>query len=197
MPQKVPVTGARSRADASQSMLATPNVPTTVAPPGRHSNNQPQISDLITHIAKQDNHLWQALSSLQAQTNQIAGSTTVWSAWNPQISNGTIPLNPGAMAAYYAIINNQTLQVQLNCQNMVVTANTTAFQILLPMSIGRVVIQTCAAYLPDFSTNINLVIGVQAYDNIIDVFLRPVPGGYYEFMLGGSFLIFQGGPTSG
>lgn len=187
MPIRPPVTGARSRM-TQQNFLADPNTPVTVTAPQKVGS--PNISDLITHIAKSDNHLWQALTSLQAQTNQLAGSQTVWAAWNPQISDqsGNILAAPD-LAAYYMIMNN-TLFVQLNVQNLTFTqVSTTALQIILPINIGRIVIQTCAAYLIGTQV-VNDVMALEAYDNIIDAYLRTVPSGQYPFMLGGSFLIF-------
>lgn len=187
LPNRVPVTGARSRM-TQQNFLTDPNTPVTVTPPGK--TGSPNISDLITHIAKSDNHLWQALTSLQAQTNQINGSATTWAAWNPQISDqsGNILAAPD-LAAYYMIMNN-TLFVQLNVQHLTFTAiGTTALRILLPISIGRIVIQTCAAYLLS-TLVVNDVMSLEAYDNIIDAYLRNCPAGQYPFMLGGSFLIF-------
>lgn len=184
--------GAISRSQQSQSLLANNTQPTVVQPSTGISKRQP-ISDLITHIAKSDNHLWQALISLQQQTNALQNSVTNWQAWDVQIVQQTGQVLPTAdIAAYYMTFSN-ILFVQLNCQQLTFpSGNTTALQLLLPMSIGRIVIQTCSAYINATPVNINDVTMVEAYDNIIDIYLRPIAGIVtYPLALGGSFLIFQ------
>ena len=187
---RVPSSTARPR-NIQQSLTANNQNPTIASNSTTTGvGSRPQIADLITHIARQDNHLWQALNSLQNQISNVDNSVSNWAAFDPQIvDNFDNPLTETDMAAYY-MISGQTLFVQINCQKLTFPVQATALQVMLPVNIGRIVIQTCAAYLMT-TTNVNDVIMVEAYDKVADVYLRPVAAGTYPFAFGGLFLIFS------
>lgn len=161
---------------------------TTTSPAGVIRKRQ--ISDLITHIAKSDNHLWQALTSLQNQTNGLVGIVTDWTAWDPQIVDDTGNVLASKELAGYYMTNGRLCFIEIHGQ-VTVTAGASNIQVSLPMDIGETIIKTCTAYLT--STDDNGVIGVEARKRVVVVTIKPSFRGLTcKFMMGGDLGIIQG-----
>lgn len=183
-----------------QSMLRTPNIPAVVPDTSSTANikgvqtttgatppNKGNIGDLITHIAKSDNHLWQALTALQAQTNDLAGNTTSWTSWVPNISdfNGN-PLFVDQTAAYY-LVQGQLLFIELYAFLFV---STNRIVVSLPIDVGSIVIKTCAGYLFENTYDFVGLAGIQIVDNVALVYAAPsAVGTDCTLMMGGAIAI--------
>lgn len=174
---------------SSTDLTANPGQGTVI--PSTQTPKKRQINDLITHIAKSDNHLYQALTSLQSQSNSIIGNITNWTSWNPKISNDQNIVVPNTeLSAYYMVMWN-LLFIELHGQ--ITIPNPSAFlQISLPVDIGETILKTCAAYLMN-PAYYNGAIGVEAQKQLAVVYVQPLFGGINcTFMMGGALGIIQG-----
>lgn len=187
-----------------------PSTPVTTPTPAGTPRKQ-QINDLISHIARSDNHLWQALNSLQNQTNNIVGNTTDWRAWDPKIAAWD-PSNPSfpqgkpmdrivELVGYYMTMGN-VLFIEVYAQLLLFPLGFNFMVVDLPMNIGQTVIRTCAAYLTETAdigqtvtaTN-NWIIAVEAQARRVTLTLKPNASSVQlqgRFMMGGGLGIIQG-----
>lgn len=155
-----------------QSMLRGPNVPATVASTatttmrngvqittGTTPVEKQNIGELITHIAKSDNHLWQALNSLQQQANSLAGQNSNWTSWVPQFSDPAITqqLTTTNTSAYYMTVG-AILNIAIRTD--VVLGLNDVMEISLPVDVGELIVKTCAAFLVEVGLSSSLYSGV-------------------------------------
>ena len=152
-----------------------------------------QTASLISHIAKLDNHLWQALTSLQTQANSIVANTTDWTSWNPKIYDSTnVPLKTTELSAYY-MVHKQLLFIELF--GLVTFANSPDIRIDLPMDTGETITKTCAAYVycpPIFSEGNGVVIA-RVNGRVFQMFVRaPFENQTCDVAIGGAIGIIQG-----
>ena len=157
------------------SALRSPGIPTIQPsnPPKKGS-----IAGLITHIAKGDNHLFQALSSLQQQTNTIVGNTTPWTTWNPNFTDSSnIPLLYSNFSAYYMTLGALFIfQIVYYSLILPSPSNITLMyiQTALPVDIGPALVKTCPAYLvQDLQPVVNGVSAVQAISRTLAISFDP------------------------
>lgn len=186
-----------------QSMVRTPNNPAVIpgstgatdlrdgvqVTTGTNLQSQGDIAHLITHIAKSDNHLWQALTALQAQTNGIVNNTGRWTSWDPQFRDvsGQVPTYSD-VAAYY-MTYGPLLFIELRA-NITTISNRT--EISMPVNVGSIVVKTCAAYMMIDTTVPTFVgvIGVEIVDTTALITVAPpVVGVDAIFMMGGAIAI--------
>lgn len=188
-----------------QSMLRTPNNPATLpdntgatalrkgipVTTGTNLQGKEDIGDLITHVAKSDNHLWQALTSLQRQANGLVNNTSNWTSWVPHILNDVgDPVSVTNDAAYF-MTYGPLLFIELHT-DIDMTPPTYGLQVNLPIDVGSIVIKTCAAYLvPDVQhPDINAVLAVEIFSNVAVIAIdTSVVGITCRFMMGGAIAI--------
>lgn len=178
-----------------------PVIPATpVQTPGQTSvPKKRQIIDLISHIAKADNHLWQALNSLQDQTNSIVGSSTQWTSWNPKIQDDTtpqpLPVPTVGLSAYY-MSTGTILYIEIYSRALTINSNPNPqfITVSLPVDIGDTIIRTCSAYLtPVTSPTANGVIGVELRKRTATITINPAFRTLIcKFAMGGAIGIIQG-----
>ena len=178
------------------SSLANPQVGTVIP----SDANKKQIGSLITHIARSDNHLWQALTSLQSQANAIISLTTDWTSWDATVKDNLgVPLDTVELGSYY-MVSGQICFIEVS-GNVVLSSTSviTSINIDLPVNLGETVSKTCAAYLAAFNTDgsLNLAMGdgvvlVNLWKQIATVFIRPTFTGLTcRFTMGGAIGIIQ------
>lgn len=193
-----------------QSNTTPPSIPTTV--PSGTSSGTPgtqtpptaktrQTSDLVTHIARSDNHLWQALTSLQNQSNAIINNATDWTSWNPKLyDQSNNPIGTKEMLGYY-MTSWQSCFMELHGTVLIFGLSdphpTSQVQFDLPMDVGQTVIKTMTVYI--MAPFDNGVMGVEIQKMKAIIYLRPsfvaqIPHGgtACKFMAGGSVGIIQG-----
>lgn len=132
-----------------------------------------QTADLITHIAKADNHLWQALTSLQNQVNSVVNNITDWTRWNPKFYDSTNrPLANRQMSAYYMVIGPVLL---LNVYGLLDILDVPDIRFDLPIDVGETIIKTCSAYLfsPTILSEGNGVAIVRLQKQLFMMYIKP------------------------
>ena len=155
---------------------------TTTTSPSKQS-----IADLINHISQKDNHLWQALNSLQNQSNSIIASTTAWTTWNPQfIDDQNIPI-ANQISAYY-MTTGSLLVIDISGQ-LVIGSASSAMQISMPVDVGDAEIKTCACYL-DVADQDNGIVYVGIIRRTAIAIIKPESRSHTcNFTMGGAIAI--------
>lgn len=128
------------------SNLTSPKIASTTT--DTQTAKKQQIADLITHLGKSDNHLWQALTSLQAQSNALVNQNQMptWTSWLPKIADASgVPLVYTELLGYY-MVTGQLLFIEIFARQLVLTS---APQIIvtLPVDVGDMIPKTCYAWL--------------------------------------------------
>lgn len=154
---------------------------------GTNLQGKENIGNFISHLAKADNHLWQALTTLQRQTNGLVDNTGNWTSWVPEFSNeNSQPLFVDSSAAYY-MTYGPILFIELYA---FLSVSTNKIFVSLPINVGSIIIKTCAAYLFENSYDFVGVAGVQIFDNVAVVFAAPAAlGTDCTLMMGGAIAI--------
>ena len=180
------------------SSLANPQVGTTI--PSDLTVKKQQIGQFITHLARQDNHLWQALTSLQSQTNGIVNQTTDWSSWTPDIKDSLLVPLPVTEVNAYFMTSGQVCYIELFIEQLTMSSTANSIQIGLPMDIGETTFKTFAAYMmvleppnnlpyPDLGTGL---VFVQARRQLATIYVNPTfQNRTCMFIMGGAVGIIQ------
>lgn len=208
-PRGTPVMDTRSGPPANHptvvSHLVSPKTGATVAAtgvttvPSAALANKRQIADLITHLTSRDNHLWQALTSLQQQANGIVNNVQDWTSWTPKINDDQLNvLVSTELSAYYMTLGT-ILFTEIRATTLTITPTAQLIHIDLPIDCGETIFKTCIAYLiyPYSSGSItytdNGVIGIEAQRQQATIYIKPaVRGQVCRFLMGGSVGIIQG-----
>lgn len=106
------------------------------------------IGDLITHISRSDNHLWQALTSLQSQTNALVNQNQMptWTSWLPQIVDAAENvLITDELLGYY-MVSGQLLFIEIHARRLVLQG-APQITVSMPVDVGDVIPKTCFAWL--------------------------------------------------
>lgn len=106
-----------------------------------------QIADLITHLGKSDNHLWQALTSLQSQTNALVNQNQMptWTSWLPKIADlNFTPLVTTELLGYY-MVSGQLLFIEIFARQLALTS-VPQVSVSLPVDVGDMITKTCYAW---------------------------------------------------
>lgn len=171
-----------------------PSVRTVIPSDAPTTQKTRQTGDLITHLSKQDNHLWQALTSLQSQVNDVVRNTTDWTRWDPKIyDNNMMPLVKENVASYYMRLG-QLMFISI-FGLVTVTATAKDVRIDLPMDLGDTVYKTCVVYLsePWDDPTVNGVVDVYAQRQLMVITIRPeLQGLKCRLSVGGPLGIIQG-----
>lgn len=170
----------------SQRTVIPSNTPTT--------QRTRQTGDLISHLTSQDNLLWQALTSMQNQINNVVRNTTDWIRWNPKIyDNNMMPLLQDEVNAYY-LVQGQIMFISIYGL-ITITATAKDIRIDLPMDIGDTVYKSCAVYIsePWDDPTVNGTVDVYAQQRLMVVTIRPeMQGLKCRLSAGGPLGIIQG-----
>lgn len=162
--------------------------------PGTALANKRQIGDMITHLITGDNHLWQALTSLQQQANGIVNNVQDWTSWNPKISDDhNVVLKSTELSAYYMTFGT-VMFTEVRAETLQITGNANRILIDLPVDVGETIYKTCVAYLIPPALNGNGVIGLEAQKQMATIYINTslVRGVTCKFLMGGSLGIIQG-----
>lgn len=176
---------------------SSPGITTTI--PSDQTARKQQIASLITHIARQDNHLWQALNSLQNQTNGIVNQTTDWTSWNPALkcyltATSTVPVvSVDELSAYY-MVSGQICYIELWTNTVVLQPGTEKILLDLPVDIGDTISKTCSAWLvaPTLLSYGNGICSVECLSQTATLVINPnFANVTCRFMMGGALGIIQ------